>query len=114
MNLEVLKNTLKETPKSTEFTDTMEVIESNYNFTPTAFKNGDLQNNAGENSGSCKLFAFAKLQGFSKEETLACFGKFYFEDVLNDLNGAGHQNIRNFMKTGFEGLTFDGEPLKLK
>ncbi|MCB0450192.1 MAG: HopJ type III effector protein, partial [Confluentibacter sp.] len=42
-----------------------------------------------------------------------CFGKFYFEEVLNDPNGTGHQNIRNFIKTGFEGLRFDGQPLKL-
>ena len=90
----------------------MAVIESNYNFTPTAFKNGDLQNNEGENSRSCKLFAFAKLQGFTKEETLSCFGKFYFDDVLNDPKGTGHQNIRNFMKTGFEGLVFKTEALK--
>ncbi|MFG6685236.1 HopJ type III effector protein [Mariniflexile sp. HNIBRBA6329] len=114
MNLEVFKQKLKNTPNSIEFSETMTVIESNYEFTPTAFKNGELQNNAGENSGSCKLFAFAKLQGFTKDETLACFGKFYFDDVLKDPNGTGHQNIRNFMKTGFDGLTFEGEALKLK
>ncbi|MEN3323720.1 HopJ type III effector protein [Mariniflexile soesokkakense] len=114
MNLDVFKQKLKDTPNSIEFSETMAVIESNHEFTPTAFKNGELQNNAGENSGSCKLFAFAKLQGFTKDEALACFGKFYFDDVLNDPNGAGHQNIRNFMKTGFEGLIFEGEPLKLK
>lgn len=111
MTLDLFKQKLKNTPKNIEFSETMAVIEANYNFTPTAFKNGDLQNNAGENSGSCKLFAFAKLQGFTKEETLACFGKFYFEDVLNDPNGKGHQNIRNFMKTGFDGLVFEENAL---
>lgn len=114
MQIEEFKNKLKKTPNSIEFFETIAVIESNYHFTPTAFKNGDLQNNAGENSGSCKLLAFAKLQGFTKDETLTCFGKFYFDDVLNDPNGSGHQNIRNFIKTGFDGLTFVSEPLKLK
>ena len=114
MKIEIFKQKLKETPNSIEFSETIAVIESNYEFTPTAFKNGELQNSAGENSGSCKLFAFAKLQGFTKEETLACFGKFYFDDVLKDPGGTGHQNIRNFMKTGFDGLIFEGEPLKLK
>lgn len=114
MRIEEFINKLKTTPKILEFSETMAVIEANHAFTPTAFKNGELQNNAGENSGSCKLFAFAKLQGFTKDETLACFGKFYFEDVLNDPNGKGHQNIRNFMKTGFDGLRFDGVALKLK
>lgn len=113
MTLETFKQKLKSNPSHIEFPETISVIESQYEFTPTAFKNGNLYNSEGENSGSCKLFAFATLQGFSKEETLACFGKFYFEEVLNDLNGTGHQNIRNFIKTGFEGLRFDGQPLKL-
>src|SRR5690606_2504308 len=112
MTLETFLSKLKTTPKDIDFTDTMSVIESNYVFTPSAFKNGDLHNNAGENSGSCKLLSFAKLQALTKEETLACFGKYYFEEVLNDPNGSSHQNIRNFMKTGFEGLSFESFPLK--
>ena len=112
MTLETFLNKIKTTPKDIDFTDTISVIESNYIFTPTAFKNGDLHNNAGENSGSCKLLAFAKLQQLTKEETLACFGKYYFEEVLNNPNGNGHQNIRNFMKTGFEGLVFDNMSLR--
>ena len=112
MNIETFKNKLKNTPREIEFSETMRVIETNFEFKPTAFKNGTLENGIGENSGSCKLFAFAKTQGFSKEETLACFGKYYFEDVLKDPKGSGHQNIRNFMNTGFEGLRFEGGPLK--
>ena len=114
MNLDVFIQKLKDEPKNIEFSETIAVVESNYDFTPSAFKNGLLYNHAGENSGSCKLFAFAKIQGFTKEETLACFGAFYFEDVLKDPNGIGHQNIRNFMKTGFDGLFFEGEALKEK
>ncbi|CDF77756.1 HopJ type III effector protein [Formosa agariphila KMM 3901] len=114
MTLEAFKQKLKNTPKSIVFSDTVDTIESLYEFTKTAFTNGNLKNKAGENSGSCKLFAFAKLQGFTKEETLSCFGQFYYIDVLGDPEGDGHQNIRNFMKTGFEGLKFEGEPLKLK
>ncbi|MFD0834850.1 HopJ type III effector protein [Mariniflexile aquimaris] len=114
MNIKEFINKLKTKPSTVEFSETMAAIDTNYNFTPTAFKNGELQNKAGENSGSCKLLAFAKLHGFTKEDTLACFGRFYFEDVLKDPNGTGHQNIRNFMKTGFDGVTFEGEPLKLK
>src|SRR5690606_357625 len=114
MTLETFLSKLKNTPEAIEFSKTISVIESLYEFTPTSFKNGDLQNNAGENSGSCKLLAFAKLQSLTKEETLACFGKYYFEEVLNDPKGNGHQNIRNFMKTGFEGLVFDSIPLEEK
>ncbi|GAB1856484.1 HopJ type III effector protein [Flavobacteriaceae bacterium MHTCC 0001] len=114
MNIEAFKTKLKNTPKTIEFTDTMSVVDTNYEFTPTAFKNGTVENAEGQNSGSCKLFAFAKDQGLTKEETLACFGAFYYKDVLEDPNGTGHQNIRNFMETGFDGLFFDGKPLQRK
>ena len=112
MTLEEFKKKVKDHPTEISFSETLHVIDSNFEFTPTAFTNGELQNAAGQNSGSCKLFAFAKKQGFNKEETLACFGDYYFEEVLKDVNGGGHQNIRNFIKTGFEGLSFEGEPLK--
>ncbi|WP_158846366.1 HopJ type III effector protein [Algibacter sp. L1A34] len=114
MTLELFIEKLKNTPETIVFTDTTSVIEAKYNFTPTAFKNGTLENGVGENSGSCKLFAFAKLEKLMKEDTLACFGQFYFDDVLKDPNGTGHQNIRNFMKTGFNGLSFEGNPLTKK
>lgn len=106
-------NTLKQNPTAITFAETMQVIEENYNFTPTTFTNGEITNKAGENSGSCKLFAFAKLQNLTKEETLFCFGEHY-QSVLDDANGTSHQNIRNFIKTGFKGLSFDKNTLVLK
>lgn len=111
MTLQDFDNKLKQTPQKIEFSDTMAAIEANYDFKSTAFTNGTQQNAAGENSGSCKLFAFAQKHGMSKEETLACFGQYYFDAVLKNPNGTDHQNIRNFIKTGFEGLNFDGEVL---
>lgn len=114
MDIESFKTKLKNTPKQIAFSETMNVIDENYAFTSTAFKNGTLENAEGQNSGSCKLFAFAKVHEFTNEETLACFGQFYFDDVLKEPNGTGHQNIRNFMNTGFEGIAFDGDPLKEK
>jgi hypothetical protein len=92
----------------------MAVIDENYDFTPTAFQNGETYNNAGENSGSCKLFSFAQLQQFTAEETLACFGSYYFDDVLKNPEKTDHQNIRNFIKTGWGGILIKGEALKSK
>ena len=106
-------NKLKTNPTEIIFSETMQVIENNYHFTPTAFTNGEIKNNAGENSGSCKLFAFAVHQQLTKEETLFCFGEHY-KNVLEDENGESHQNIRNFMKTSFDGLHFESDALKLK
>ena len=98
---------LKKSPEIITFPETIAVIEENYNFTPTAFKNGNQYNTSGENSGSCKLFSFAKLQNLSKDETLACFGSYYFEDVLRNPDATDHQNIRNFIKSGWEGIQFE-------
>jgi hypothetical protein len=114
MTLETYITQLKQFPKTIAFTETIATIEEDYVFTPTAFQNGSQHNAAGENSGSCKLFAFAKLHRLSKEETLACFGSYYFEDVLKNPEGNDHQNIRNFIKTGWDGIHFEGEVLDSK
>ncbi len=112
MTLDAFLEKLNTTPNSIEFTDTIAVIDSLYDFTPTAFENGELQNAANQNNGSCKLFAFAKLQGLNKEQTLACFGAFYRKDVLEQPAGTDHGNIRNFIKYGWHGIVYAGEPLR--
>ena len=113
MTIPEFKTKLKTTPTAITFKETMQVIENYYTFNPTAFKNGDIINNAGENNGSCKLFAFAMHQELTKEATLFSFGEHY-QSVLDDKNGTSHQNIRNFMQTGFKGLSFENEALTLK
>lgn len=105
---------LYKSPKEIIFKDTMEVIEEHYDFEPVKFTNGGLVNEAGQNLGSCKLFAFAKLQGLDKAQTLACFGDYFRVDVLENPKGEDHQNIRNFMSTGWEALAFDRDPLTKK
>ena len=114
MTLEPFLQKLKDRPESIEFNDTMSIINSLYVFTPTSFRNGDLVNEAGQNSGSCKIFSFARLQNLTPDQTLACFGSYYRDDVLNHPDNRDHQNIRNFMKTGWSGIEFDSEPLKAK
>jgi hypothetical protein len=105
---------LRERPESIGFDDTMAVVEANYQFTPAAFGNGELRNEAGQNSGSCKLLAFAMLNKLSEQQTLSCFGAYYRDDVLRHPNGSDHQNIRNFMKTGWAGVKFEAMPLQPK
>ena len=114
MTIEDFKTKVNQHPQLIEFSETIAIIDSNYEFTPTAFKNGDTYNPKNENNGSCKVFAFALHQKLSKEETLACFGQFYFKDVLENPEGTDHQNIRNFMLYGFDGLVFEGTALTLK
>ncbi|MAV31628.1 MAG: type III effector [Cycloclasticus sp.] len=98
---------LRQALATLQFNETMEIVEALYDFTPTGFTNGDTRNEAGENNGSCKLFAFAKIHDFTEAQTLALFGEHY-RNVLATPDGDDHQNIRNFMKTGWAGITFDG------
>jgi len=114
MELNDFLNQLNADPESVEFSDTMSVIDWNYDYTPVKFSNGDQENNAGQNEGSCKIFAFAKLNNIPEAHTLHCFGKYYREEVFNDPDGDGHQNIRQFIKHGFGGIKFEGEALNSK
>lgn len=106
--------TLATAPDSIAFNDTIAVIDAHYDFTPTAFRNGELQNEAGQNNGSCKVFSFARLHNLTPEQTLYCFGAYYRDDVLHHPQGTDHQNIRNFMVTGWGGIEFQGSALTPK
>lgn len=98
-------------PESISFAQTIALIDACYDFTPTAFSNGALQNAAGENNGSCKIFAFAAMHQLSASQTLQLFGDYYRLDVLPDVKGQNHQNIRNFIRSGWDGICFSGEAL---
>lgn len=101
-------------PDSIAFNDTIAAIDAHYDFTPTAFRNGELQNAAGQNNGSCKVFSFARLHNLTPKQTLHCFGGYYRDDVLGSPEGTDHQNIRNFIKAGWDGIAFDGNALTPK
>jgi len=52
------------------------------------------------------VLSYAAIAGFDKETTLKLFGQ-YYRDVLANPTGTDHANIRNFMKTGWEGCPFE-------
>ncbi|MCF6203656.1 MAG: HopJ type III effector protein [Methylococcaceae bacterium] len=101
-----------------QFDETITIITKNYDYEPTEFSNGlgieKIINAAGTNEGSCKIFSFAKLNQFDQLQTLNLFGNFYHKDVLSDPDGTSHQNIRNFMRFGWEGISFSQQALTLK
>ncbi|MCC2658663.1 MAG: type effector [Panacagrimonas sp.] len=111
MSLTDFLQRLREKPDQIEFAETIAVIERHYDYTPTAFRNAEIENAAGQNAGSCKIFAFAELQGLDEAQTLACFGRYYRDDVLKHPQGGDHPNIRHFMRTGWDGVAFDGPAL---
>jgi len=114
MQLNIFLDKLNSNADAISFADTMAAIEANYEFTPAAFKNGDTENAADTNNGSCKIFAFGLLNKLSESQTLACFGDYYRKDVLENPTGDDHQNIRNFMKSGWAGIQFSSEALSPK
>ncbi|MGB0865738.1 MAG: HopJ type III effector protein [Granulosicoccaceae bacterium] len=115
MTFEQLLEQIRNTPEQVQFKQVIACIEAHYNYTPQAFSNGEgeqrVHNAAGSNEGSCKILAFAKLQGLDEAQTLACFGDFYRHDVLQHPNGSDHANIRNFMRSGWAGVQFEQMPL---
>jgi HopJ type III effector protein len=105
---------LHNAPETIRFEDSMAVIDNVYMFSPTAFTNGDLENAAGENNGSCKVFSFAKQHALDTGQTLNLFGDYYRKDVIEHPNGVDHQNIRNFIRHGWEGVQFEKTALNKK
>jgi len=100
------------------FDETITTISENYTYQETEFSNGladkKLINAAGTNEGSCKIFSFAQINQLDQQQTLNLFGDFYRKDVLEDPSGNGHQNIRNFMQFGWDGIHFSHHALTAK
>ncbi len=100
-------------PESISFEQSLALIDALYDFTPVAFKNGELQNQAGENTGACKILAFGLLHQLSEPQTLHLFGD-YYRTVLNTPKAQNHQNIRNFIRSGWDGVDFANQALQPK
>jgi len=118
MSVDLFIEKLTNTPDDIAFSDTMALIESHFDYTPSRFTNGagDNQaiNEAGTNEGSCKIFALGKLLQLTEAQTLNCFGDYYRVDVLQHPDGSDHANIRNFMLHSWDGVVFDRVALQAK
>ncbi|WDF70201.1 HopJ type III effector protein [Sphingobacterium oryzagri] len=95
------------------FSDVIVFIEEHYTHQPTAFKNGETYNEASQNQGSAKVFAFAQQHALSKEDTLHLFAEHY-QAVLASPAATDHQNIRQFIANGWDGISFEGAALTAK
>ena len=86
------------------FAEALKMIDDNYEYFAVPFKNGDLVNPANVNTGSAKIFSFGLMTKMDEASVLRLFG-----EIARDLkpDGNDHQNIRNFMKTGWSGIEFN-------
>lgn len=114
MELDVFLGRIDSQPGEITFSEVISFIDRNYEFTPTAFSNGSVRNERDINNGSCKIFSFGLLNKLNEKQTLTCFGEYYRKDVLENPGGDDHQNVRNFMKTGWDGIKFEGKALREK
>lgn len=96
-----------------QFAETLAFVAEHYDYQPSAFRNGDVANAAGQNEGSCKTLGLALLEGFSLEEALRAFGEHY-RAVLATPEGSDHTNIRALQSTGLAGVQFEQAPLQRK
>ncbi|MDX5371749.1 MAG: HopJ type III effector protein [Pseudomonadaceae bacterium] len=96
-----------------QFAETLALVAEHYDYRPSAFRNGSVENAAGRNEGSCKTLGLALLEGFSLEETLRAFGEHY-RAVLATPDGSDHANIRALQNTGLGGVQFERQPLARK
>jgi hypothetical protein len=109
--LTTLIKDLKE--NSISFSQVLAFIETYYQHQPAAFKNGNVYNEATQNQGSAKVFSFAQQNNLSKEDTLYLFAEHY-RSVLDNPDATDHQNIRQFIIHGWEGISFENPALILK
>ena len=87
------------------FQEFIDMCDEQYEDGLIEFKNGDIVNKPNENHGSAKVLSYAALADFDKETTLKLWGQ-YYRDVKATPDGDDHQNIRNFMKYGWDGVDF--------
>lgn len=96
-----------------QFKDVLTFIEQNYSYSASSFQNGAQFNAENENQGSARVLYFAFINELNEEEALALFGEHYLA-VLETPDGVDHQNIRQFMKNGWQGVKFDKDVLQPK
>lgn len=111
MKVDHLLELIRTSPELLEHDVVLCTIDEYYLYQPTYFMNGAVVNNPGENEETCKILAFAKMHDLDKEQTLACFGRFFREEVRDHLHDVGHPNIRAFLVCGWRGVEFYGNAL---
>lgn len=97
-----------------EFHETVSLIDALFRVTPCAFRVGlpphVVENSVGVNTGALRVLAFGKLLGLDQQTTLNLFGRHY-RDVIDNPHGDAHANIHAFIRDGWSGVEFLGEPL---
>jgi len=98
MNLKHFRASLRN--RNHRFADTLAFIAANYDYTPSRFINGAVENAAGENEGSCKTLGLALLEQFTTEEALLAFGEHYQSVLANPRRPPQHPRTDGYRSAG--------------
>ena len=90
--------------ESVTFKETIDFLDTHYFYFEVPFKNGPLYSKPNENTGTAKILSFGLMTRMTEAQTLAMFGEIY-RNLSPD--GTDHANIRQFIKTGFAGVSFE-------
>lgn len=112
MDLSTFLDKLRTNPGSVKIDEALSTIEQAYEVTPTGFTLGGVRFEMPQSKRSCQIYAFGQLNQLTKEQTLACFGDYYHQDVQMNPAGNDHLVIRLFVAHGWEGLKLDSMPLQ--
>ena len=83
----------------------IEMVEGCYETGLIEWSNGSQKNPPGTNEGSAHVLSLAALADLPKEKALLLWAEHY-RDVLATPDGDDHQNIRQFMEKGWDGVDF--------
>lgn len=97
---------IKNGEKQKSFDEVIQFIDKHYTYFAVPFSCGDVKSSANTNLGSAKVFSFALMTKMNVDATLRLFAEHY-DAVISTPNGTDHPNIRNFIKLGWSGVTFE-------
>ena len=86
------------------FGETIAMIDNHFVYFAVPMKVSDLISAPNVNVGSSKIFSFGLMTRMDEKSTLKLFGEIYSN---LDPNGTDHPNIRNFMRDGWGGVSFE-------
>lgn len=95
---------IKKNEITVTYQETIDFLDKHYDYFEVPFKCGDISYEPNVKKGAAKIFSFGLMTKMSVDETLRLFGE-YYRDLTPD--GTDRPNIRNFIKYGWPGVTFD-------
>mgnify|MGYP002715060916 CR=1 FL=1 len=80
------------------FSETLAFVAEHYDYQPSAFRNGDVENAAGQNEGSCKTLGLALLEGLSQGELVRAADAVVKDAILEGASKVSPDALRDALQ----------------